>query len=275
MRQRPGANTQGSSRKVAWPGLPWTQVHRQVCRLQQRMYRAAQRGEVRVVHTLQKLLVKSWSARRLAVRRIPQDTRGRPTAGIAGVKSFTPPRRWRVANERGLDGPARSLRRLWIPTRGATTDNRPLGMPPQADRARHTLVRQALEPAGAAKFSAHPYGFRPGRSGHEALGALCTTMRYRPQFARTIAIAQGVDTIDPQAVWATVPAPPRLRRPRNAWRQAGLLEEEHLRPTPAGTPQGGSGSPLLALIARHGREAAIPQVSPHARGIAYADEGGV
>src|ERR671925_1680173 len=93
-------------------------VHRHVFRLQKRMDRATRRGDVRTVHKLQKLLVKSWYARLLAVRRITQDNRGRHTAGIDGVKSLTPPRRWRLANELGLDGTASPLRRIWIPKRG-------------------------------------------------------------------------------------------------------------------------------------------------------------
>ena len=64
MRQRPGAKTQGWSLQGAWQGIAWKQVQRHVFRLQKRMYRAAQREEVRTVHKLQKLLVKSWYARR-------------------------------------------------------------------------------------------------------------------------------------------------------------------------------------------------------------------
>jgi RNA-directed DNA polymerase len=86
-------------------------------------------------------------------------------------------------------------------------------------------------------------------------------------------MATGVERIDQQALLANGQAPPRLRRPRNAWLQAGLLEEDPLSPPTAGTPQGGSGSPRLALRALHGREAAIPQVSPHARGSTYAEDG--
>jgi RNA-directed DNA polymerase len=93
--QRQRAKTQGSSLKVAWQGIPWKKVHRPGFRLQKRMYRATQRGDVRTVHKLQKLLVKSWYARLLAVRRITQDHRGRHTAGIDGGKSLTPPQRWR------------------------------------------------------------------------------------------------------------------------------------------------------------------------------------
>jgi RNA-directed DNA polymerase len=138
MSQRQGAKTQGSSLKVAWQGIPWTQVHRHVFRLQKRMDRATQRGEVRTVHKLQKLLVKSWYARLLAVRRTTQDNRGKHTAGIDGAKSLTPPQRWRLANEIHRDGTATALRRIWIPTRGSTTEKRPLGIPTQADRARQT-----------------------------------------------------------------------------------------------------------------------------------------
>jgi RNA-directed DNA polymerase len=52
-----------------------------------------------------------------------------------------------------------------------------------------------------------------------------------------------------------------------------MLEDDPLAPTTAGTPQGGSGSPLLALLALHGMDKAITRVSPHARVIAYADDG--
>ena len=60
MSQRLRAKTQGVSLMVAWQDIPWTKVHRHVFRLQKRIYQATQRGEVRVVRKLQKLLVKSW-----------------------------------------------------------------------------------------------------------------------------------------------------------------------------------------------------------------------
>jgi RNA-directed DNA polymerase len=144
MRQRQGAKTQGVSLKVAWQGIAGKKVQRHVFRLQKRMYRAAQREEVRTVHKLQKVLVKSWYARRLAVRRMTQANRGKHTAGIDGAKPRTPPQRWRLANTLHLDGPATALRRIWIPKRGSRTAKRPLGMPTQADRARHTVVTNGV-----------------------------------------------------------------------------------------------------------------------------------
>jgi RNA-directed DNA polymerase len=266
--QRQRAKTQGLPLKVAWQGIPWKKVHRHVFRLQKRMYRATQRGEVRTVHKLQKLLVKSWYARLLAVRRITQDNQGKPTAGIDGAQSLTPPQRWRLATELRLDGKASALRRIWIPKRGSAPDKRPLGIPTQADRARQTLVRQALEPEWEAKLSSHTYGFRPGRSWHDAIGAIFTAIRYRPQVALKLDIAKCFDTIDHQALLAKVQAPPLIRRQLKAWLKAGILEDNVLSPPTAGTPQGGSCSPLLALIALHGLEEAITQVYPQARVIA-------
>jgi RNA-directed DNA polymerase len=61
---------------VAWQDLPWKHIHRHVFRLQKRIYQATQRGDVRTACKLQKLLVKSWYARLLAVRRVTQDNQG-------------------------------------------------------------------------------------------------------------------------------------------------------------------------------------------------------
>ena len=62
-------------------------------------------------------------------------------------------------------------------------------------------------------------------------------------------------------------------RQLKAWLKAGIMEDDRLSPTTAGTPQGGALSPLVALIALHGLDEAITQVYPQARVIAYADDG--
>jgi len=167
---------------VAWQGVPWKKVHRHVFRLQKRIYRATLRGEVRLARKLQKLLVKSWYARLLAVRRISQDNRGKKTAGVDGVKLLTPAGRWRLANAICLDGQATPLRRTWIPKSGSD-EKRPLGIPTQYERARQTVVRQALEPEWEAKLSPQTYGFRLGRSCWDAIGAIFLAIRVRPQYA--------------------------------------------------------------------------------------------
>jgi RNA-directed DNA polymerase len=73
-----------------WKNLPWRKLEQQVFKLQKRIYQASRRGDRKTVHRLQRLLMNSWSARCLAVRRVTQDNQGKHTAGVDGVKSLTP-----------------------------------------------------------------------------------------------------------------------------------------------------------------------------------------
>jgi RNA-directed DNA polymerase len=205
------------------------------------------------------------------VRRISQDNRGKKTAGVDGVKLLTPAGRWRLANAIRLDGQATPLRRTWIAKRGSD-EKRPLGIPTQYERARQTLVRQALEPEWEAKLSPHTYGFRPGRSCWDATGAIFNGIRARPQYALKADIQKCFDRIDHDALLVKTQASPVIRRQLKAWLKAGILDDHHLFPTTAGTPQGGAISPLLALIALHGMDEAITQVYPKARVMMYADD---
>jgi reverse transcriptase-like protein/hydantoinase/oxoprolinase-like protein len=67
-----------------------------VYRLQTRIFRASERGNVQAVHSLQRLLMKSEAARCLAVRRVTQDNWGKNTAGMDGVKAVPPVQRSRL-----------------------------------------------------------------------------------------------------------------------------------------------------------------------------------
>jgi RNA-directed DNA polymerase len=257
---------------AAWQDMPWRKIHRHVFRLQKRIYRATQDGRVRTARKLQKLLMKSWYARLRAVRRVTQDNQGKRTAGIDGVKSLAPEQRRALANGLVLDGTAQPLRRIWIPKRGSPEDKRPLGIPTQQNRAQQTLVRQALEPEWEAQLSLHTYGFRPGRSCWDAIPAIVLAIRFRPQYALTVDIAKCFDRICQDALLAKIQTTLGIRRQLKAWLKAGIMEDHHLFPTEAGTPQGGPLSPLLALVALHGMDEAITRVPPRARVIMYADD---
>jgi len=71
-----------------WHEINWRKLERRVYKLQKRIYRASQRGEVKATRRLQKTLMKSWSARTLSVRRVTQDNQGKKTAGVDGVVRF-------------------------------------------------------------------------------------------------------------------------------------------------------------------------------------------
>src|SRR5438094_4150594 len=110
-----------------WKDLPWKLMQRRVWKLQKRIFRAAQRGDQRAVHRLEQLLMKSWSAKCLAVRRVTQDNRGKQTAGVDGVKALPPPQRLALVATLNLTAKPQSVRRVWILKPGKT-ENRPLGI---------------------------------------------------------------------------------------------------------------------------------------------------
>src|SRR5260370_16167813 len=72
-----------------WADLPWRKLEQHLYRLQKRIFKASARGDLKTVHKLQKLVMKSRSARLLAVRRVTQENQGKKTAGVDGVKSVS------------------------------------------------------------------------------------------------------------------------------------------------------------------------------------------
>jgi len=139
------SKTQSKQLMVEWSQVNWRKLERKVFKLQKRIYRASQRGDVKALRKLQKMLMKSWSARTLAVRRVTQDNQGKKTAGVDGEKSLTPKQRLNLVNKLHLGTKASPTRRVWIPKPG-TEEKRPLGIPTMKDRALEALVKLALEP---------------------------------------------------------------------------------------------------------------------------------
>lgn len=257
--------------RYEWQDLPWKSIERTVFKLQKRIYRASQRGDSRAVHKLQRLLITSWSARHLAVRRVTQDNRGKQTAGIDGVKSLTPPERLALAETLTLSQKALPTRRVWIDKPGKP-EKRPLGIPTMRNRAEQALVKLALEPEWEACFETNSYGFRPGRSAHDAIEAIFQAVCHKAKYALDADIAQCFDKIDHQALLNKLQTFPHLRRTIRAWLKAGVMEGREVSATTEGTPQGGVASPLLANIALHGLETALITAYPNTHVIRYADD---
>jgi RNA-directed DNA polymerase len=250
-----------------WQEIPWPQVERKLHKLQRRIYRASQRGDGKTVHALQRLLLRSWYAKLLAVRRVSQDNQGKKTPGIDGIACLEPAQRLDLAHSLHLDARPQPIRRVWIPKPGSD-EQRPLGIPTLHDRAAQALVVLALEPEWEAKFEPNSYGFRPGRSCHDAIAAIYGSVKHRPKFILDADIAKCFDRICHRALLDKLRTFGRLRRLIRGWLKAGVWEGEQLFPTREGTPQGGVLSPLLANIALHGLETAIRDAYPEKKVVA-------
>lgn len=241
-----------------WRSINWRKLERRVFKLQKRIYRASQRGDIKALRCLQKMLMKSWSAKALAVRRVSQDNQGKKTAGVDGVKSLTPKQRLDLITKLHLGTKARPTRRVWIPKPG-TEEKRPLGIPTMEDRALQALVKLALEPEWEARFEPNSYGFRPGRSCHDAIAAIFVSIRYKAKYVLDADIAKCFDRIDQRKLLHKLNTFPTMRRQIKSWLKAGVMDGKELFPTSLGTPQGGVISPLLANIALHGMEYRIKE----------------
>ena len=244
-----------------WETLPWRTIQRNVFKVQKRIYQASQRDDVKTVRKFQRLLMSSRSAKLLAVRKVTQDNRGKGTAGVDGVKALTPPQRLKLAHSLRIGHKARAVRRVWIP-KPETDEQRPLGIPTIHDRALQTLVKLALEPEWEARFEANSYGFRPGRSCHDAIEAIFNATAHLEKYVLDADVAKCFDRINHDALLDKLNTGPRLRRQIKAWLKAGVLDKGELFPTDRGTMQGGTISPLLANVALHGMEELLVQRFP-------------
>jgi RNA-directed DNA polymerase len=254
-----------NNQTVEWKDLNWRKLERVTFKLQKRIFQASERGDVKAVRKLQKTLIRSWSAKCIAVRRVTQDNQGKNTAGVDGVKSLTPKQRINLVNKLKLTGKAKPTRRVNIPKPG-TTETRPLGIPTINDRALQALCKMALEPEWEAKFEPNSYGFRPGRSGHDAVEAIFNNIRQKAKYVLDADIAKCFDRIDHKALLSKIHTYPTLSRQIKQWLKAGYCVQAELFPTNEGTPQGGVISPLLANIALHGMEERIKQYAETLKG---------
>lgn len=256
---------------VEWKDINWRKLERVVFKLQKRIYRATQRGDVKAVRRLQKTLMRSWSAKMLATRKVTQDNQGKKTAGVDGVKSLTPKQRIELVSNLRVKRKSTATRRIWIPKPGSE-EKRPLGIPTIFDRALQALVKQALEPEWEARFEPNSYGFRPGRACHDAIEAIFTVIAQKSRYVLDADISKCFDRINHKALLEKLNTFPTIRRQIKAWLEAGVIDNGVFLETSVGTPQGGVISPLLANIALHGMENRIKQVNKGAFLIRYADD---
>ncbi|OLT62145.1 group II intron reverse transcriptase/maturase [Moorena bouillonii] len=249
-----------------WKRQNWKQLRRNLFRLQRRVYKAVRNGDLRKARSLQKLILKSRAAQLLAIRQVTQLNKGKKTAGVDGKTALTYKERIELLyelNHYGLVWKHSGLREIPIPKKNGKV--RILKVPTIADRAWQCLAKYALEPAHEATFHARSYGFRTGRSAHDAQKHVFNNLRSQSNGINKRVIELDIkkcfDRISHKSIMDRLLAPASLKKGIFRCLKAGINPEF----PEQGTPQGGVVSPLLANIALDGIEAIHPSVR-------YADD---
>lgn len=173
------------------------------------------------------------------------------------------------------------VRRVRIP-KGTGSETRPLGIPTLEDKVLQRAIVMCLEPVYEQDFLPCSYGFRSGRSAHEALGALWHgVMGLGRVWLVEVDIRRCFESLDHGHLHALLRQRVRdgvVLRLIGKWLNAGVMEDGQLSYPEAGTPQGGVISPLLANVYLHAVLDTWIQgtVAPRLRGrvqlIRYADD---
>ena len=239
----------------SWKNLPWKKFRQDLFRLQKRVFKAVQAGNKRKAQSLQKLILKSRAARFLSIRQVSQLNAGKKTAGIDGVKFLDFIGRFELEillRKSAGDWKHQGLREIPIPKKDGTT--RMLKIPTIGDRAWQCLAKYALEPAHEATFHARSYGFRVGRSAHDAQALLFSNLNSNAngidKRVIELDIEKCFDRISHSAIMDNLIAPKNIKNGIFRCLKAGFNPEF----PEQGTPQGGVVSPLLANIALNGIE---------------------
>jgi RNA-directed DNA polymerase len=187
-----------------------------------------------------------------ALQRV-QSNKGAP--GVDGMTVGALPaflrKHWTTIRAQLLNGTYRPqpVRRVEIPKPGGGT--RKLGIPTALDRLIQQAALQVLQEQWDRSFSKHSYGFRPGRSAHQAVAQAQEYVRQGYAVVADLDLEQFFDRVQHDRLMSRIAqrvADKRVLKLIRAFLKAGVMEHGLVGPTEIGTPQGGPLSPLLSNL---------------------------
>lgn len=268
---------------ATWDEINWSQTERDVRRLQGRIFRASSKNDTKRVNNLMKLLVRSMTAKLLAIYTITQRNKGRFTPGIDGKVYLTSKERIELLNEnfdyrtykfqpivrKNIPKSNYNWRLKVIPDRALKFENsemRPLGILNIKDRIMATILSYALAAKWEALFEPDVMGFRPGRCTQDAIQRIFLELSKRDKFVLDADISQFFDNIKHSAILDKINP---FRKALFRCLTAGVIDGGKRVKTVKGIAQGSPLSPVLANIALSGMQETLGR---DICAITYADD---
>lgn len=244
---------------TCWEAIDWQKALAYVKKLQVRIVKAQKEGHYSKVKSLQWLLTHSFYAKTLAVKRVTSN-QGKRTSGVDHELWLTPQAKFNAIsklNRRGYH--PQPLRRHYIPKKNGKM--RPLGIPTMTDRAMQTLYKFSLEPIAETYADPNSYGFRIGRSTHDAIEQCFTDLNKgkSPEWILEGDIKGCFDHISHEWLLENIPMDTQILE---KWLKCGYVETRKLFPTDEGAPQGGTISPTLMNMTLDGLERLLQERLP-------------
>ncbi len=254
-----------------WSKLPWKRFEKRVETIRVKIFCAIRDNNLERVRKFHRLALNSISFKALAIRNVTQRNTGKYTPGVDNIIYSTDEERMKALNNKEInplrkDYTPKPVKRIYIPKN--PHEKRPLGIPCMDDRILQEWVRLALEPEWERKFSPFSYGFRSGRSCHDAIAITQDLFNEGYRFIINADLSGCFDHINHDMILSQLHGP--IQSLVRKWLKAGIEDMGvFTRPT-MGTPQGGVISPLLMNLAMNllDKRLNVPSV----RVIRYADD---